>query len=216
MKNLFVKKISTQYNISIEEADHLIETKTVTHSIDILNWKKAFPYKPDLRFRIAHTGTEIWLKYYVKEKSILAQETRINGDVYKDSTVEFFISVDGENYYNFEFNCIGTPHVGYGPGRGNRTPVDPEILKTIQLKSSLGNQPFDEKLGNFEWEMMIRIPTTCFTFDTLKTFNGLKASANFYKCGDATSEPHFVSWNPIQSESPDYHLPVFFGKVEFE
>lgn len=216
MKNLFIKKIKVKNEVSLEEAAHLLETQTVTTSIDTLNWEKAFPYKPDLKFRIGHIGSEIWLKYYVKEKNILAQESRINGDVYKDSTVEFFISVDGENYYNFEFNCIGIPHVAHGPGRGNRTFVEPGIVKQIEIKSTLGDQPFAEKSGAFEWEMMIRIPVKCFAFDKIKSIEGLKATANFYKCGDETSDPHFVSWNPIKTENPDYHCPQFFGEVEFE
>ena len=97
MKDLFIKKIKLDKTVTLAEADHLLETKVVNTPIEIINWK-AFPYKPDLRFRIGHIGNEIWLKYYVKEKNILAQETRTNGDVYKDSTVEFFISVDGKNY----------------------------------------------------------------------------------------------------------------------
>lgn len=216
MKELFIKRLQAAPKTTIAEAAHLLETKTVANSIDILNWEKAFPYKPDLKFRIGHTGNEIWLKYYVKEKNILAQETRINGDVYKDSTVEFFISVDGKNYYNFEFSCIGTPHVAHGPGRGNRTFVPAETVKEIQIESTLGTEPFAEKSGKFEWEMMIRIPLKCFAFDKIESLNGLKATANFYKCGDETSDPHFVSWNPIKTENPDYHCPQFFGNVEFE
>ncbi len=216
MKNLFIKKIEYSKDLTLEETAHLLETQTVTHSINILNWEQKFPYKPGLLFRIGHTGNEIWLKYYVNEKNILAQETRTNGDVYKDSTVEFFISVDGKNYYNFEFNCIGTTHLAHGPGREHRNFVSPEIVELIEIKSTLGEEPFAEKSGDFEWEMMIRIPIKCFAYDKLKTFSGLKATANFYKCGDNTSEPHFVSWNPIKTENPDYHRPEFFGAVEFE
>jgi len=215
MKNLFIKKIDAKKQVNLSELDYLLEKQTVTHFIDSLNWE-AFPYKPGLKFRIAHTGNEIWLKYYVNEKNILAQETRTNGDVYKDSTVEFFISLDGKSYYNFEFNCIGTIHIRYGPGRGNRKPVTPKIAELIEIESTLGNQPFKEKSGDFNWEMMIRIPLETFEFDTLKTVAGLKATANFYKCGDETSDPHFVTWNPIETENPDYHCPQFFGKVEFE
>ncbi|MBK6284429.1 MAG: hypothetical protein IPF54_18980 [Draconibacterium sp.] len=29
-------------------------------------------------------------------------------------------------------------------------------------------------------------------------------------------EPHFVTWNPIGTENPDYHCPQYFGKVQFE
>ncbi|WP_319589525.1 carbohydrate-binding family 9-like protein [uncultured Draconibacterium sp.] len=216
MKNLSVKKIIATSPVSIDEAAVLLEKNTGIELIEVLNWGKAFPYKPGIQFRIAHTGNEIWLKFYVQEKNILAQETEINGDVYKDSTVEFFISIDGKNYYNFEFNCIGTPHVGYGPGRGNRTPILPEVLKQIDIKSSLGNEPFEEKSGDFSWEMMICIPTQCFAFDKIEKLNGLKATANFYKCGDATSDPHFVSWNPVNTENPDYHRPEFFGQILFE
>lgn len=215
MKELFIKNIKLKKKVSLVEADHLLETQTVTNLIDKVNWE-AFPYRPGLKFRIGHVGNEIWLKFYVNEKNILAQETRTNGDVYKDSTVEFFISLDGKNYYNFEFNCIGTIHIGYGPGRGNRKPITPKVAELIEIESTLGNQPFAEKSGNFNWEMMIRIPLATFEFDTLKTLSGLKARANFYKCGDETSDPHFVTWNAIGTESPDYHCPEYFGKVEFE
>ena len=216
MKNLLVKQIKTAQPVSLSEVGSLLESTTEQVKINVLNWEKDFPYRPGLMFRIAHIGDEIWLKYYVNEKNILAQETRTNGDVYKDSTVEFFISVDNKNYYNFEFNCIGIIHIGHGEGRNNRTPVKPSIAEKIEIKSTLGNLPFAEKSGNFDWEMTIRIPIECFTFDKLETLNGLKATANFYKCGDETSDPHFVTWNPIETENPDYHRPEFFGKVKFK
>jgi hypothetical protein len=215
MKNLFIRHINIQKPVSISEAGHLLETSAVSHPIDTLNWKE-FAYKPKLSFRIAHVGNEIWLKYYVTEKYILARETFTNGAVYKDSCVEFFVSFDGTNYYNFEFSCIGTRHLAFGPGRGNRILLDPKVVEQIEIESSLGNQPFEEKVGNFEWEMMIRIPVICFTTSNIKSLNGLKATANFYKCGDATSEPHYVTWNPVGTENPDYHRSEFFGKAEFE
>ncbi|MFV0266636.1 MAG: carbohydrate-binding family 9-like protein [Draconibacterium sp.] len=215
MKKIFIPKIRVEKTTDLEQASQLLEAKTQLHKIDTLNWE-AFSYKPLINFRVAHTGNEIWLKYYVREKYILARETRINGDVYKDSTVEFFISAcGGKSYYNFEFSCIGTLHVAYGPGRGDRTFVSPELLKKISISSSLGNRPFEEKIGDFYWEMMICIPVECFAFDRLKTFDGLRATANFYKCGDETSEPHFVTWNSVKTESPDYHRPEFFGEAEF-
>jgi len=215
MKELFIKRIKPAKSVNLKEAGHLLETQTVTNQIDTINWAE-FSYKPKLSFRIGHTGKEIWLKYYATEKNILAKETRTNGEVYKDSTVEFFISLDDKNYYNFEFNCIGTIHLAYGPGRGNRQFVDPGIIKNIEIESSLGSEPFEEKKGNFEWEMMIRIPIESFSFDKIKSLDGLKATANFYKCGDETSEPHYVTWNPIGTENPDYHCPQYFGKVLFE
>jgi hypothetical protein len=40
--------------------------------------------------------------------------------------------------------------------------------------------------------------------------------ANFYKCGDETPEPHFLSWNPIDLPKPNFHVPQFFGQLELE
>ena len=35
------------------------------------------------------------------------------------------------------------------------------------------------------------------------------------KCGDDLTVPHFLSWNPIKTEKPDFHRPEFFGTVKF-
>jgi hypothetical protein len=64
--------------------------------------------------------------------------------------------------------------------------------------------------------MMIRIPIEAFNYSNLKTFDELKATANFYKCGDETAVAHYVTWNPIKTVNPDYHRPEYFGKVTFE
>ena len=39
--------------------------------------------------------------------------------------------------------------------------------------------------------------------------------ANFYKCGDKLSVPHYLSWNPVTTEKPDFHRPEYFGLLEF-
>lgn len=41
-------------------------------------------------------------------------------------------------------------------------------------------------------------------------------NANFYKCGDKLQTPHFLSWNPINLEKPNFHCPEFFGTLNFE
>ena len=39
--------------------------------------------------------------------------------------------------------------------------------------------------------------------------------ANFYKCGDMLSVPHYVTWNPVGTPKPDYHRPEYFGELKF-
>lgn len=215
VKELVIKEISHNGPLDIEQAENLLESNVELQNIGTINWSE-YAYKPEVNFRIAYWQDEIWLKYYVSEENILAKETNINGGVHKDSCVEFFISPGKEEYYNFEFNCIGVPHVSYGKARAERVSIDPEILKLIKVKSSLGDQPFDEKTGGHEWEMMIIIPKVCFSHDNNLIFKGLKANANFYKCGDDTSKPHFITWNPVGTKDPDYHQPAYFGKLSFE
>ena len=216
MKKLIIKEIKHRGVIDLDLAEQLLERFAQFQFIETINWSD-FPYEPEVKFKIAYCQDLILLKYYVNEESIRAKETRVNGDVYKDSCVEFFISTQKKNpYYNFEFNCIGIPHVGYGPGRANRAPIDSETLKLIKVRSSLGNQSFDEKTGGHQWEMMIVIPKECLTHDKDITLKGMRAHANFYKCGDETSKPHFVTWNPVGTETPDYHQPPFFGELYFE
>ena len=216
MKKLIIKEIQHKGALDLDQAEQLLEKSTQLQIIETINWSE-YSYKPEVKFKIAYCQDQILLKYYVNEENIMAKETRFNGDVYKDSCVEFFISTKGnETYYNFEFSCIGIPHVGYGPERTGRVLTNPEILKLIKVRSSLGNQPFEEKTGGHQWEMMIIIPAVCLSHDKELVFKGLKANANFYKCGDETSKPHYVTWNPIGTKTPDYHQPSYFGELSFE
>jgi hypothetical protein len=217
MESKFIQVIRLKESgtLQIKDASAIIDKQAINHPISVVNWK-SYPYSPEVSFRIAHTGSHIILKFNVREKAVRAAETRINGEVYKDSCVEFFVSVDGKHYYNFEFSCIGTPHVAYGEGRHNRQYLPEEVIRQITIASSLGDQPFETKTGDFAWELTAIIPVTTFIHNPEIRLKQLMATANFYKCGDELPEPHFVTWNPVGTEQPDYHRPEYFGKLIFE
>lgn len=210
MKSLKVIRVS-----EIPSDIGLFENPARPFQIDVINWP-SFSYKPDVRCRLAYTYDRLLLAFDVTEQSVRAVETSINGPVHNDSCVEFFISFDGSNYYNFEFNCIGTPHLAYGPGRQNREKPDTELVSRIRVVSSLGNQPFGVRTGGFTWHLNAVIPLTCFLHHPHLSLSGTTAYANFYKCGDALPEPHFVTWNPVETSDPDYHRPEFFGQLIFD
>ena len=217
MESNFVQitRITSTQLTNMAQFASALEKQAVVHQIAQLNWPE-FSYRPKVSFRIGHTNDRIVLKFYVEEEAVRAVETRINGEVYKDSCVEFFVSLDGVHYYNFEFSCIGTPHVAYGEGRHNRQLLPEEILRKIQVESTLGNEPFETKTGGFAWELTTVIPVECFIHNPELKLEGLSAKANFYKCGDELPTPHFVTWNPVGTSQPDYHRPEYFGKIEFE
>jgi hypothetical protein len=216
MKTITIHKLERK-NISVDQVATLLNTNKIPYqTINSLNWNE-YPYHPEVSFRMAHDGTSIFLNYHVKEKSIRARYTKDNSMVWTDSCVEFFVLPAGESdYYNIESNCIGTVFFGNGKDGIYREPAQPEFSNQIQRWSSLGNQPFEERMGAVEWELSLIIPTAAFFKGDIKELSGQVMKGNFFKCGDDLASPHFLSWNPINTKTPNFHLPEFFGTLLFE
>ena len=45
---------------------------------------------------------------------------------------------------------------------------------------------------------------------------GITWKANFYKCADKSSHPHWLTWNLVDKPEPDFHCPQYFGNIVFE
>jgi hypothetical protein len=215
MKSLSLKYISKLEGIAIKDAADYFRQNQVFEYVDMLNWHTQYPYKPVCRFKIARSSQSLFIHFIVNEKNIRAIYTTDQQPVWEDSCVEFFCQLpEQEHYYNFEFNCIGTCLATKRKGRElDIQPLSEQKMKSIKRYASLGNEPFNEKTGHFEWELTVEIP-----FETMEIpHENLPESlrANFYKCGDGTSVPHYLSWNHIATESPDFHRPEFFGELFF-
>lgn len=184
--------------------------------LETINWE-AFPYQPNVSVQIAFNDDELFLQYKVDEQSVKAEITESNGRVWTDSCVEFFLSPEGnEWYYNLEMNCIGTALLGFRKKGGEATHASEEQIATIRRISTLGEFPFPELKGQTDWQITVAIPWEVFFKHQLKPVSGKKMRGNFYKCGDDLSVPHFVSWTKIKTEKPAFHVPEFFGGLEFE
>ncbi|MGM9792422.1 MAG: carbohydrate-binding family 9-like protein [Candidatus Cryptobacteroides sp.] len=187
------------------------------HKVAVCNWPEAYPYAPRVEFAAAHSGGRLYLHYRVEEQTSRAAAAGDMGRVWEDSCVEFFCAPqsDSDKYYNIECNCIGKVLLCCGEGRHDRRPVPAQVLSEIQRWSSLGDKPFEEKPCG-KWEVALSIPVKAFFESGLESFDGLKARANFYKCGDLLSTPHFLSLAPIATAQPDFHRPEYFTDIEFE
>jgi hypothetical protein len=185
------------------------------HKIDTLNWKDQV-YRPEVSFSIAYSSHEIFIKYFVKEIYFKAEKTEPNQNVYEDSCVEFFVSpVDDGLYYNMEFNAIGTCLLGSGTGRKDSKRTDPKIISKIRRLASSGNKPLKEREGEYAWTITIAIPFEVFFHHNIEELTGKTFRANFYKCGDKLKVPHYLTWNPVGTEKPDFHRPEYFGFLKF-
>ena len=186
------------------------------HSVGQVNWAE-FPYAPEVKFRIAYTENSVLLNFKVKEASVRAHFGEDNGSVWTDSCVEFFSIPAGDGiYYNIECNCIGTILIGAGAVRNDRERAPKEITSLVERWSSLGSEPFEERIDDTDWEVALIIPYAAFFKHQITSLDGKEIKANFYKCGDELQTPHFLSWNPIEIEKPDFHRPDYFGTLEFE
>lgn len=215
MKIAEVRKIETGEKIpELNKLSELMDNQE-KHSISTLNWKD-YNYMPKVEFAIAYGEQEIFLKYYIREEYFKAEKTETNQMVCEDSCVEFFVSPEEDGlYYNLEFNGIGTCLLGSGTGRADSRRADPAVVSKIRRLATPGNNPIAEKKGDFSWTITIAVPFEVFFRHKITDLKGKTFRANFYKCGDKLSMPHFVTWNPVGTEKPDYHRPEYFGKLKF-
>ena len=207
-------KIKSAYP-GLKEISDMMDEHNEKLLIDTINWKE-YNYKPETAFSIAYSDNEIYLKYYITENYFKAEKTETNQKVCEDSCVEFFVSPEDDGiYYNLEFNGIGTCLLGTGTARENSIRANPEIISKIRRLTSAGNKPVKEKVGEFVWTITVAIPFDLFFHHKIKDLKGKTFRANFYKCGDMLSVPHYVTWNPVATEKPDYHQPKYFGLLKF-
>ena len=211
-----VKHISMA-NVEVADLPKLLDEEKIDFQpIQCVNWP-AYPYKPSASFRIAHSKDAVLLHFRVREASVQAKYGEDNGSVWTDSCVEFFSMPAGDGiYYNIECNCIGTILIGAGAERKGRERAPKEITSLVSRWASLGREPFAEREGDCSWEVALSVPYAAFFKHRLEPLCGREVKANFYKCGDELRTPHFLSWNPIHTEKPDFHRPDFFGSLEFE
>lgn len=217
MKKLNVKKVAVPQNLKAEQVIEILDSNNIPFEVvDNVNWSE-YPYKPSMKFRIAHTGDKILVNYEVEEASVRAVAPHDNGSVWEDACCEFFLQPDEASgkYYNFECNCAGTLLDGYGVP-GDREHACDEIMKSVDRWASLGREPFEERMGDCKWSLTLVIPTTALFRDEIHSLDGRDMRANFYKCGDKLTTPHFLSWNKIDLPSPCFHCPPFFGQIHFE
>lgn len=183
------------------------------HTLSHAPWAETYPAKPFVQFAVAFNDHSLYLQYDVEEEFIRALHGRANEAVYEDSCVEFFISLDkGETYYNFEFNCIGTVLASYGRSKQDRQFLTEDLLKRVECQSTIrrgASRPF------VAWQLTVIIPTAVFASHPSFSFSSESCTANFYKCGDKLPEPHFLCWSPVQHETPNFHLPLYFGTLAF-
>src|SRR5690625_7269945 len=86
----------------------------------------------------------------------------------------------------------------------------------MKIYSSIGTNPVDIRQNLREWSLTAIVPVEIFVHHQGLELSGLRDRANFYKCGDETETPHYLSWNPIDSARPYFLHPYYFVIMLFD
>lgn len=193
-----------------ERALETLQLRGQRFDVNEVNWPGSYPYAPVCAGFIARDDSGLAVSFHVSGLDLRAVNLKDNMHQWEDSTVEFFVQdPSGEVYYNFEMNCIGTILSAVGAGRSNRT-VRPAV-SSVKRFSTLPKEKIEIEGGIHSWSVVELIPYELIGVDPQVVPEFLMA--NFYKCGDLTAHPHFLSWNRIGTPGPDFHRPEFFGKL---
>ncbi len=177
---------------------------------------------PETQARLRYDKDHIYIIFSVQDQYVRAVATETNGKVYQDSCVEFFFS-PGEDvergYFNFEANCKGVflfqYHLNNSDEKGSFTPEEYESIEIAHsLKKDVTTESTEEEYWTLEYSIPFALLSKYMKVDIPKP--GVTWRANFYKCADMTSHPHWLTWTPVDYPKPKFHLPEFFGQLNFE
>lgn len=181
-------------------------------------------HRPQTQCKLLYDDRNIYGIFRVEDRYVRCAHTQFQSDVWKDSCVEFFVQPkEGLGYFNFEFNCGGALLASYvtNPERvegwlKQSAPLMPDDDGQIRRFASQPSVVDPEIVQPLVWTLEFSIPFTLLEkyAGPLGTIKDQTWRANFYKCGNATSHPHWVSWAPLSYRN--FHDPSSFGQLVFE
>jgi len=188
---------------------------------------KGSDHHPKVRAKLTYTDQGLYVFFRVADKYVRSARKDYQGSVCGDSCAEFFVQPKADKgYFNFEINCGGTMLLYYieDPSTENgrfkkylEVPYD--LGRTVQIYHSMPAVVDPEIPKDTEWAIEYFIPFELFAryVGPLGKVSGQVWRANFYKCADQTSHPHWASWAPLPADfQGGFHRPDFFAPIRFE
>lgn len=183
-------------------------------------------HRPRTRVRLAHDGEHLHLVFRVEDRWVRSVCRNYQDMVCRDSCVEFFVQpLPDAGYFSFEMNAGGCLLLYYItdperlPEGGFRAyeKVPSELGRTVQIRSSLPVVVDPEIATPVTWSLSCSIPIALLEHyvGSLSRSSGQSWRGNFFKCGDATSHPHWGMWSPVR-EGWSFHQPQAFGELILE
>lgn len=190
-------------------------------SVNLEHYQWTCVEKPKVNASLLLTQEGLNVTFTVYESSplttaLVQQEPMLM--VCQDSAVEVFLAFSDKQhdpdfkpqlehcmYTNIEINSKGICYAKYGHSRKNRTAFTKDEIASLQIKT--------EVLAD-HWTCNLTVPRSLVRkiagYDALSEIFAI----NLYKISETKSHEHYVSFNPIGVEQPNFHLPEFFALAQ--
>jgi hypothetical protein len=179
-------------------------------------------HQPRVRAKAAYDDHFLYVIWNVEDRFVLGRRTKHQQDVYRDSCVELFFTPGGapeeRGYFNLETNCAGVKLFGAHIVGSQDEKFTGEDFVSVVTASSL-KSPIDREIVEpTTWTLEYKIPLGLLEKHARieRPRPGVTWRANFYKCADDSSHPHWLTWSPVTNAEPSFHLPKYFGILAFE
>jgi len=178
-------------------------------------------HRPKTQAKLLYDDDALYVIFRVEDQYVRAVAQDFHDSVCRDSCVEFFFSPDKTveaGYFNLEMNCGGTILLYFNTEPEHNQALDITDCRKIEVAHTLPKNIDPEITKPTTWSVEYRLPHAILEkyCSVTKPASGVTWRANFYKCADATSRPHWLTWNKVDHPTPDFHLPKFFGTVIFK
>lgn len=183
--------------------------------------------RPDVRFRALCADGRIAVRFEVRgDRFVRSVATEPQGEVWKDSCVEFFVRPAGmAGHFNFEVNAGGALLSSYivderrlpEGGFADWAPLPPEWMARVGVRTSLPRVVDPPLPGPVDWRAEVSVP-----LELLEAVGGAPCrpragdewTANFFHCGDETPSPRWGAWSDV-GDVLDFHQTARFGVLRF-
>ena len=179
-------------------------------------------HQPRVQFKLLYDDSNIYVIFKVDDQYIRAARQDYQSDVCKDSCVEFFFTPGSDisrGYFNIETNCISAMLLNHQKARATgQICISLDDCRKIEISSTFSVPSEREIQRKMTWVLEYRFPLSVMESyaEVEKPAAGIEWLCNFYKCGDETSRPHWLTWSKVDLPRPDFHQPEFFGKLIFD
>lgn len=166
-------------------------------------------------------GQGLFVRMYCREQDPKREFRNHRENVWKDSAMEVFLAFgrpgtdgrirDDVLYLNFEMNANGALYAKYGWGKKDRKFVPDRVYEECGCRAEIGEDGWKVEVLFPQW-FLAEVCDYHYTAEPGP--EQTRMYCNFYKISESPEIEHYMSFQKIESDSPNFHRPSCFAETE--